>query len=236
MGIFGEFRFGEAIPIFYPAARKNCFTIFGAGEAQYKTLCTYSLKGDTGCICEQIIFTPHANCTHLETARHVSPDGQTPMEVQMELANTPLLTCLVLNAIIQDNSIHSYEPVNNNGKQIHAILLKTGWLADKFTAGQFDLNGSNPPSIAVELIDFLFDTFPDLKILMADLPTIDPESDGGRLLAHRRFFARHGLGIVEMVNTGSNVIPGLYLLSLNMCIFESDASPCSPFIYPLHLE
>jgi kynurenine formamidase len=233
MGIFGEFEFGQGIPIFYTASRTNSLRIFQTKQAQYKALYTYSQSGDTGCNCEEILFTPHTNCTHLETERHVSPNGPTPMEVQMKLADEPLLTCLALNAIIKDNRICSFEFFNTANTKIDAILIKTGWLAKKLADGQFDLNGSDPPSITVELIDRLFDLWPELKICMVDLPTIDPESDRGKLLAHKRFFARNGLGIVEMLNVQDNVRPGLYLVSLNMSVFESDASPCSPIIYPV---
>ena len=152
MGKFGEFQFGEAIPIFFPASRTNGFHIFGTKQAEYTSLYTYSQSGETGCNCEQILFTPHTNCTHLETERHVSPDGQTPMEVQMKLANNPLLTCLLVNAVILDNRICSYESVIHVNSRVDSILIRTGWLAEKMKIGQFDLNGSNPPSITVELI------------------------------------------------------------------------------------
>lgn len=151
----------------------------------------------------------------------------------MKLADKPLLTCLVVNAIIKNNSISSVESFNAADNKIDAILIKTGWVAKKLADGQFDLNGSDPPSITVELIDKLFDSWLDLKILMVDLPTIDPESDRGKLLAHRRFFARNGMAIVELLNADARVQPGLYLVSINMSVFESDASPCSPIIYPV---
>jgi kynurenine formamidase len=75
--------------------------------------------------------------------------------------------------------------------------------------------------------------------LLTDLPSVDPEHDGGRLLAHRAFWfpegrCRRQATITEMIDAQSSLPDGFYALNLMVPRWSLDAAPSRPVIYALH--
>jgi hypothetical protein len=75
-----------------------------------------------------------------------------------------------------------------------------------------------------------------IKHLLTDLPSVDPEVDGGTLAAHKAFWivdgvVREDCTISEMVYVPENIPDGLYLLDLHTMALELDASPSRPMLY-----
>ncbi|MCB0755612.1 MAG: cyclase family protein, partial [Flavobacteriales bacterium] len=76
------------------------------------------------------------------------------------------------------------------------------------------------------------------KHLVLDIPSIDRESDEGKLLGHRAFWnypvsTRKDCTVTELAYIPSSVADGLYLLNLQVAPFENDAAPSRPLIFPL---
>jgi hypothetical protein len=74
--------------------------------------------------------------------------------------------------------------------------------------------------------------------LLLDLPSVDPESDNGLMLAHKAFWnypenPRFDATISEMIYAPAEISDGLYLLNLQIAAIESDASPSKPVLYKL---
>ena len=74
--------------------------------------------------------------------------------------------------------------------------------------------------------------------LLTDLPSVDREEDGGKLLAHKAFWKypediRRSATITELVYVPDVVTDGLYLLNVQITSLEVDASPSKPVIYQL---
>jgi kynurenine formamidase len=74
--------------------------------------------------------------------------------------------------------------------------------------------------------------------LLIDLPSVDRESDGGELLAHRAWwFSKEGrrdeATITEMVFVDDRVKDGIYLLNLQVAAFDNDAAPSRPLLFPI---
>jgi hypothetical protein len=72
--------------------------------------------------------------------------------------------------------------------------------------------------------------------LLLDLPSVDREEDGGKLLAHKAFWdypknIDTKKTISEMVFVDNSIVDGLYLLNLQICSFELDVSPSKPVLY-----
>ena len=72
--------------------------------------------------------------------------------------------------------------------------------------------------------------------LLIDLPSVDKEKDGGKLLAHHAFWnhpknTRHHATITELIYVPNKVADGDYLLNLQIASFENDASPSKPILY-----
>lgn len=72
--------------------------------------------------------------------------------------------------------------------------------------------------------------------LLIDLPSIDREEDGGKLLAHKGFWnyndnVKIGSTITELIYVPNNVLDGYYLLNLQISSFHNDATPSKPVLY-----
>jgi hypothetical protein len=74
--------------------------------------------------------------------------------------------------------------------------------------------------------------------LLVDLPSVDRESDEGKLSCHHAFWGfpnspRYEATISEMIFVADEITDGLYCLSLQPASFELDAAPSRPILYPL---
>src|SRR5690606_28481994 len=68
-----------------------------------------------------------------------------------------------------------------------------------------------------------------IKHLLTDLPSVDAETDGGLMLAHKAFFeGNHEATITELIFVPDNLSDGLYLLNLQISSIETDAVPSRP--------
>lgn len=207
----------SGIPIHVVYSERHPIRCFGIEAIKSESL--YRCRDRTaGCNCIAYSFCPHANGTHLETQRHVDPSGPRPIDVMRVVK--PLLYCVLLQwpGPLQPSPL------------AEAVILKTGWVESQIRNGMFDFSGTNPPYLIPKDVRSLFEAFPKLKFLIVDLPSIDPESDNGALLAHRVFFDSGGWGVIEIADL-SNASPGDYLLALNVALFDGDACPCSPVIF-----
>jgi hypothetical protein len=77
-----------------------------------------------------------------------------------------------------------------------------------------------------------------IEHLLIDLPSVDRESDGGFMKAHRAFWfkgdeARMHATITEMVYVPNSIIDGEYLINIMVAPFGNDASPSKPVLYPI---
>jgi hypothetical protein len=139
----------------------------------------------------------------------------------------PLLVAKLINL---NNIFDETEPQ----EQCQAVIVRSSLVANNLASSQFDFTGTNPPFIPPDTMKHILSIFPCIQVLLVDLPSVDPESDGGQLLAHKEFFSgSQSAGIVELCHIQTHIQEGLYALSLNVAPFDSDASPCAPIMYPL---
>ena len=76
---------------------------------------------------------------------------------------------------------------------------------------------------------------------MVDIPSIDKEQDGGKLLAHNAFWNTDGVlrmqaTITEFIYVENSIKDGAYMLNLQCAPFENDASPSRPVLYKIVAE
>jgi hypothetical protein len=97
-------------------------------------------------------------------------------------------------------------------------------------------SGTNPPYLAHEAAAYLVQL--GVNHLLIDLPSVDQEADGGKLLAHKAFWQfpgniRKACTITELIFVDTAIADGLYLLNLQITSLEMDASPSKPVLYNL---
>lgn len=95
---------------------------------------------------------------------------------------------------------------------------------------------TNPAYFDPEALTFMREI--GIKHVLTDLPSVDREEDGGKLLSHHAFWyggRKDDLNctITEFIYVPNSVTDGHYLLNLQIASFENDASPSKPVLYKL---
>ena len=77
-----------------------------------------------------------------------------------------------------------------------------------------------------------------IKHLLIDLPSVDREIDGGRMMSHRAFWnypdnPRHESTITELIFVPESVVDGPFFLNIQIASFENDASPSKPLLFQI---
>lgn len=183
-----------------------------------------------------IFFNPHAHGTHTECVGHISPEIES---VNLSLANYFFIAELVtVLPEQQDNGDYVITKKQMEivlaDKKPEAVVLRT--IANPASKLEMNWSNTNPPYIDEEAMKFIISRGVDHLLL--DLPSVDREVDGGKLLAHRAFWeypehTQFHRTITEFIYVPNDVFDGSYLLNLQVAPFENDASPSRPVLYRL---
>lgn len=185
---------------------------------------------------QKLSLTPHGNGTHTECYGHISADGAT---INQCLTDFHFLAELISVApdwkeygdfVITRKSVQ--EKLKNTSVQ--AVIIRT--LPNFDSKRSANYSGANPPYLDHEAAAYLVEL--GVRHLLIDLPSVDRESDGGKLLAHKAFWQfperiRKNATITELVYVPDEVEDGLYLLALHIISLAMDASPSKPVLYNL---
>ena len=119
-------------------------------------------------------------------------------------------------------------------KKRGAIVIRTlPNTNEKFTK---KYSHTNPPYLLEEAANYLKEK--EVQHLLIDLPSIDKEKDGGKLVAHNSFWntggkIRFDATITELIFIPNTVEDGTYFLNIQIASFENDASPSRPVLYEI---
>lgn len=188
-----------------------------------------------------ISFNPHGNGTHTECLGHITPKVYSVNKsIQRYFSLVKVISIypekgwnddefcseedliLSLDAIKKatDKSLEEsivIRTLPNDDAKLHKNWSETNWpQLDKNAAAWFAEK--------------------NVKNLLIDLPSVDREMDGGKLLSHHAFWQvpqkeRMDASITEMIYVPDEVEDGTYLLELQFAPFENDASPSRPVLY-----
>lgn len=182
-----------------------------------------------------VTFNPHGNGTHTECVGHISKEFYT---INKSLTRfffvAELITVLPLQSDSGDFVItrSQLETLLSESGKPEAIVIRTlGNGANKLVT---NYSNTNPPYILKEAIDYLNDL--GVIHLLIDMPSIDRESDGGKLEAHHAFWnypenTQLHKTITEFIYVPNEINDGTYILNLQIAPFENDASPSKPVLY-----
>lgn len=180
-----------------------------------------------------IQFNPHAHGTHTECVGHISREFYS--------INQTLKTFFFFSKLISvepetrgDDRVISEailkEKIQPN--ETEALIIRT---LPNFREKQTKkFSHTNWPYLSEEAAVYLRNS--GVKHLLIDLPSVDKEKDGGKLLAHKAFWnypknTRFDATITELVYVPNSLEDGDYLLNLQIASFENDASPSKPVLY-----
>ena len=189
----------------------------------------------------EIQMNPHGHGTHTECLGHITEQQES---IQEQLKQFHFIAQLISVPLTQkpdgDQLISKAALLAACPEPLpEALIIRTLPNSNrKLTA---DYSGSNPPYLEAGIMDYL--VYQKVKHLLLDLPSVDKESDGGKLLNHRRFWnveghqaiddSRKDCTITELIFVPDEIKDGLYLLNIQIPSIRLDAAPSKPVLYKM---
>ena len=181
-----------------------------------------------------IQFSPHGHGTHTECVGHITPEFHSINQLLKEF-----VFCAEVISVVPENFGDDYRISKKQIKSAlkdtrpTALIIRT--LPNIKRKTKRNYTGTNWAYLEESAAAYLAEI--DVKHLLIDLPSVDKEDDGGRLLAHKAFWSypespRYDCTITELIYVPNEVEDGPYLLNLLIAPFENDASPSKPILYP----
>lgn len=192
------------------------------------------------CNYQKITITPHGNGTHTECYGHVSADPKATLNQSLKkyiffaqlislpyqsTDNQKLITLNSLKSRLKSNIIPE------------ALIIRT--IPNDPGKKNKKYSGTHPPYLEPAIGIYLADL--GIEHLLVDLPSVDPEVDGGQMLMHKKFWRypehiRSQATISELIYINDHIQDGYYVLNLQITSLETDASPSKPVLYALKPE
>jgi len=186
-------------------------------------------------------INPHGNGTHTECLGHITETHEPIHQLlksyhfPAQLVSVPLKTLENGDQVISSEALQSACP-----DTLHeALILRTLPNSDDKT--HKDYSDTNPPYLQEDAMRFIVEK--GVQHLLLDLPSVDREEDGGKLICHRLFWnmpgntasvgARMQCTITELIFVPDVIKDGLYLLNLQIPTLPLDAVPSRPVLYLL---
>jgi len=186
--------------------------------------------------CSLISVYPHGNGTHTECVGHISDEKHNIYDSLKE-SFFPAKLITVLPEINSDGDF----VIGVKQLEIHLSEIKTNALLIRTLPNSVDkrsknYSGKNPPHINPDAMNAI--VAGGIEHLIVDLPSVDKEEDGGKLLSHHIFWnypadPRTHCTITELVYIPEDIIDGLYLVNIQTGAYDVDASPSRVVLYGL---
>ncbi|KAA3639564.1 MAG: cyclase family protein, partial [Bacteroidetes bacterium] len=183
---------------------------------------------------KNVKLNPHGNGTHTECVGHIAKEKYTINRCLKQFHQIAKLVTIEPKVLSNGDRIIFWEQLEKvvSASEVSALIVRT--LPNDTSKLSRNYSGINPPYFHFDTIRYLVECGVDH--LLTDLPSVDKEQDGGRLLAHKAFWlyprnVRHWATITELIYVPEEVKDGMYLLNMQITSLELDASPSKPVIY-----
>ncbi|MCW3105357.1 MAG: Metal-dependent hydrolase [Bacteroidetes bacterium] len=185
-----------------------------------------------------ITFNPHGNGTHTECVGHISKEDYSVNQSLKKFFFIAELITILPEENAEGDRIITKEHIQNclGDKRPEALVLRT--LDNHISKINKQYSNTNPPYLHPDAAAYIDEL--GIDHLLIDLPSVDKEVDGGKLLAHHAFWqyphnTQVQRTITEMIYVPNTIFDGTYLLNLQIASFENDASPSKPVLYQLNV-
>jgi len=189
-----------------------------------------------------ISFNPHGHGTHTECVGHIDKNVHSINDSLKHFFSVAKLITIHSSTLECDDKwmkkgdlvISKEALLSIDLSEIEALIIRTTPNhSGKLTRAYSDSNPCYMHPDAMEVI-----SASNVKHLLIDMPSVDRESDAGKLAAHHLFWqhpenTRYDRTITEMIYVEDVISDGLYLLELQVAPFKNDASPSRPVLYAL---
>ena len=196
---------------------------------------TGSVAEGGSCNVNNIFFSPHGNGTHTECIGHITKEKYSVNDCLKDYFFSALLISIAPHKSGNDYCVTPEQIKIFLGENKPEALIIRKMPNDESKRSR-SYSDSNPTYIHHEAAAFICSL--GIKHLLIDLPSMDKEDDGGKLLAHRAFWnypasPRINSTITEFVFVPDTISDGWYFLNLQLAAFNSDASPSRPLLFQM---
>lgn len=183
-----------------------------------------------------VFFNPHGHGTHTECHGHITSEV---VSVNQKLKTYFFKAQLVsVEPKVLENGdeliVKEQLEIKLVESQIEALIIRT--LPNTKDKRSKNYSDTNPPYLDLSVIE-LIESF-EIQHLLVDMPSVDRESDEGKLAFHHAFWNvpenPNEKTITELIHVNDEIVDGLYILEMQMAPFENDASPSRPVLYKIH--
>ena len=181
-----------------------------------------------------VFLNPHGNGTHTECLGHITRERYFINEQLLEHHfMVQLITCEPIKEkgdfLIEIESLAEITKI-----EVPGLIIRT--LPNSEEKQKANYSGSNPAYFSTKAMRYIVSK--GIRHLMVDLPSVDREDDGGKLLCHKIFWnvpekPRLNASITEMVYIPDSIPDGIYFCNLQIPPFQLDAAPSKVIIYPI---
>lgn len=182
-----------------------------------------------------VFFNPHGHGTHTECHGHITPEVVSVNQKLKTYFFKAQLVSVEPKVLENGDELIVKEQLETklDESQIEALIIRTlPNINDKKSKNYSD---TNPPYLDLSVIE-LIESF-EIQHLLVDMPSVDRESDEGKLAFHHAFWNvpenPNDKTITELIYVNDEIVDGLYILEMQMAPFENDASPSRPVLYKI---
>lgn len=196
---------------------------------------TGSVAAGGPCNVNNISFNPHGNGTHTESVGHISKNDFPIHHCLRQFFFTTELISIAPEEIRNDRVITAEQVKELLGnKRPEALIIRT--VPNNREKRTRKYSGTNPAYLHHEAARLIAEY--GIQHLLLDLPSVDREEDGGKLLAHHEFWryphaTRDKCTITELIYVEDDVVDGSYFINIQIASFMNDASPSKPLLYKI---
>ena len=238
-----DYRINLAAPIDISIPIQNGFgnpTCFWSPPVEFSAVVAGDFVGDTlqgSCVnFKNVRINPHGNGTHTECVGHISTGGETIHRALTTFHYIAQLVTLYPTLMPDGDRVITLETLKTALENNHANALVIRTMPNDDTKLSRNYSDTNPPYVHHEALQYMVSC--GIEHLLLDLPSVDRESDEGKMLGHKAFWqypeqTRHHATITEMIFVPNHIKDGLYLLNIQIASFELDASPSKPVLFML---
>jgi arylformamidase len=182
-----------------------------------------------------IMFNPHAHGTHTECVGHITKKVHSINENLKQFFFFAEVVTIPPEKVKGDFVISKkLLQFALGNKKRDAIIIRTMPNTKEKLSRQY--SNTNPTYLLEDAAIYLKET--GVKHLLVDVPSVDKEKDGGKLLAHNAFWNTKGklrldATITELIFVPNSIEDGTYFLNLQIAPFENDATPSKPVLYKI---
>ena len=194
-----------------------------------------SVKAGADVNFNNIYFNPHAHGTHTECIGHITEEFHSINKNLKQFFFTAELISVAPEKYLKDTII-SQQQIDHllKGKSPEALVIRT--MPNTKEKNSRHYSETNWTYISEEAMVFIREK--GIKHLLIDLPSVDREHDGGKLLSHKAFWdfdgeRRMDCTITEFIYVSNKIKDGSYMLNLQIAPFENDATPSKPILYEI---